>query len=555
LKTLVYLGLVNAWRNLGRSLLAVLAMGLAAMLMTGSLTLGEGYTAQRAWEYRAYLGGDILVYPDWTWPTESNVAGAPESGVGLSVLPRHFGSPLLYFHPDYYTTGYLTADDRTPSYSMFTTAAEMDRTMAGLTAHEGILWAEPYRSIPVMDGRLEIKGTGPGKPVSLAGFYLRSCPPNLLTQTMDDYPDQIRLTPRQGNIPPYVMVAHSGGEMLADKKTWESGVYVAYGSPLSGLGDEPLALVNRRAVIPRGSIRTQSVDLSGSGQTVVLTVPAIVPGDSGEGRPPYFDFSRPVTVEIKVVGAYDAATRLLSWVPGPGVSYHEQLYLETPEILLSPAAFDQILARAGLPEGQPPPVGALLLGLDDQSKVEEIAADLRAATPGYSIVSVAQEAAFANARLLPEPTYECPVEFRPRALPLRQPAIPADAGDIFGVVLFGFAGLVVAGNSTLMVLTRRTEFAILKAIGLRGFEVGVVVMVEVLTLSMIGLLIGFGAAEVGSLPVILTNSIGLGEVLRAVALDFGLVAAAALSCAVVFSLAPVYKTLRITVSEAMRGNG
>jgi len=123
------------------------------------------------------------------------------------------------------------------------------------------------------------------------------------------------------------------------------------------------------------------------------------------------------------------------------------------------------------------------------------------------------------------------------------------------VVLFGFAGLVVAGNSTLMVLTRRTEFAILKAIGLRGFEVGVVVMVEVLTLSMIGLLIGFGAAEVGSLPVILTNSIGLGEVLRAVALDFGLVAAAALSCAVVFSLAPVYKTLRITVSEAMRGNG
>jgi len=316
LKTLVYLGLVNAWRNLGRSLLAVLAMGLAAMLMTGSLTLGEGYTAQRAWEYRAYLGGDILVYPDWTWPTESNVAGAPESGVGLSVLPRHFGSPLLYFHPDYYTTGYLTADDRTPSYSMFTTAAEMDRTMAGLTAHEGILWAEPYRSIPVMDGRLEIKGTGPGKPVSLAGFYLRSCPPNLLTQTMDDYPDQIRLTPRQGN--------HSGGEMLADKKTWESGVYVAYGSPLSGLGDEPLALVNRRAVIPRGSIRTQSVDLSGSGQTVVLTVPAIVPGDSGEGRPPYFDFSRPVTVEIKVVGAYDAATRLLSWVPGPGVSYHEQ---------------------------------------------------------------------------------------------------------------------------------------------------------------------------------------------------------------------------------------
>jgi len=554
-RSLLYLGLVNAWRNIGRSLLAVLAMALAAMLMTGSLTLGEGYTAQRAWEYRAYLGGDVLVYPDWTWPTESNVANVKKGEVGMAILPRQFGSPLLYFHPDYYTSGYLTADPEAPTYSMFRTVAQMDEVVGRLTAHEGVTWAEPFRTVPIIRGRLQLRGGAGESTFSLSGFYLRSCPPNLLTGTAGNYPEQLRLSKYTGEVPPYVIVAHGAGEILADKKDWESGVFVTRGSALSGSGDEPLAIVNRRAVIGRDQIRARSVDLSGGGQRVSLTVPSIVPGDPDEGRPPYFDFSRPVTVEIKVVGTYDAATRLLDWVSSPQVSFHEQLYLEAPEFLLNPAAFDKILADAGLPEGQPPPVGALLLGLEDQSKAEEAAGELREAVPGYSVVTVARETAFANARLLPEPIYECPVDYRPRALPLRQPAIPADAGNIFGIVLFCFAGLVVAGNSTLMVLSRRTEFAILRAIGMRGFEIGLVVMVEVLTLSVIGLLAGFGAAEVGNLPVILTNAVGLGPALKAVALDFAVVALATLSCAVVFSLVPVSKTLRITVSEAMRGNG
>jgi len=121
--------------------------------------------------------------------------------------------------------------------------------------------------------------------------------------------------------------------------------------------------------------------------------------------------------------------------------------------------------------------------------------------------------------------------------------------------LFGFAGLVAAGNSTLMVLSRRTEFAILKAVGLRGFEIALVVMVEVVALAVVGLLIGFGLAEIGNLPIILTNKIGTRAVVAALLGDFSIVAAATLGCAVVFALIPVSKTLRITVAEAMRGNG
>jgi ABC-type antimicrobial peptide transport system permease subunit len=89
---------------------------------------------------------------------------------------------------------------------------------------------------------------------------------------------------------------------------------------------------------------------------------------------------------------------------------------------------------------------------------------------------------------------------------------------------------------------------------MRGFEIAIVVMVEVATLAFIGLLIGFTTAEIGSLPVLLTNKVGLAAALKGLARDFGIVAAATLTCALVFALVPVRKTLRITVAEAMRGN-
>jgi len=229
-----------------------------------------------------------------------------------------------------------------------------------------------------------------------------------------------------------------------------------------------------------------------------------------------------------------------------------------PTTSRSPAAFDAILAAAGLPEGQPPPVGAILVGLEDQLKAEEVVDDLRGSLPEYSVVTVARETAFANARHLPERSYEWFGIPQPKTLPLEQPTVPVESGDVFGLVLFGFAGLVIAGNSTLAVLTRRTEFAVLKAIGLRGFEIGLVVMAEVLTTAVIGLLIGFTAGEVSCLPMILSNStefgtVKLGAVLGTMASHFALVGGVVLLCAAAFSLFPVARTLRITVSEAMRG--
>ncbi|RJQ04914.1 MAG: ABC transporter permease [Bacillota bacterium] len=555
--TLVYLGLMNSTRNIGRSLLTVIAMALAAFMMTASLTVGEGYTAVRAAEYRAYLGGDVLVYPTWAWPTEYDVVSIEEGDVRLAVMPEHFGSPLRYFHPDYWAGGYLTvAPGGAPTYSMFSDRAHMDRTVSAVESVRGVAGTVPYTAIPVMKGSLGFEGlgAGPATQVPLDGYFLRACPPNLLADAPAGTPPELRLVEdaRSINPPRTVSVVASAGETLFDKKTWKSGVVHSGGRPLSSAeGDELVAVVNRRAVTARRDIGGPGVYLPPGGQTVTLTLPRIVPAGDGAF---IYDFSDPVVVDLRVVGTYDVSSRLLNWMPARGMTVYEQLFLEAPELLLTEEAIDRLLALMGLPPGELPPVGALAVSLTDQSKAEEMTSALRTAVPGLSVVSVAAEASFANARNLPERSYECPFENMPAPRPLRQPAVPAEAGNILGFVLFGFAGLAAAGNSTLLVLSRRTEFAILKAIGMRAYEVALVVMVEVVTLAVIGLAVGFALGEITALPVILTNSVGTITVLRALAGDFGIVAGATLGCSILFSLVPMSKTLSITVAEAMRGN-
>lgn len=552
--TLIYLGLVNSLRNIGRSLLAVAAMALAALMMTGSLTLGEGYTALRSAEYRAFLGGDILVYPAWAWPTERDVANLEPGSVRVAVLPYHFASPLAYFHPDYYVEGYLTTAPTAPRYSMFSDADQMAALIETASAHPEVTGVVPYTAVPVMSGSLELDAGRGSTRVPLEGYVLRACPPNLMGDAGAEIPHELRLVSAMA-IPPSVTVYHAAGMTLSDVMFWEPGVSIVDGRPLAGTdGDAPVAIINRRSVIRREQLNTHAVVFSQGVQTVRLTLPSIVPGGSASGGTPYYDFGRPVTVDIEVVGSYDVASRLLSWTPMAEVSQHEQLYMEAPELLLSQAVIERILEAMGLPPGGLPPVGAVALTLTNQTKAAAVSEELRETIRDFSVVSVVQETTYANARHLPEKIYESPVEMRPTPLPLRQPAIPSDAGNIYGILLFGFAGLVAAGNSTLMVLSRRTEFAILKAIGMRGFEIAIVVMVEVATLAFIGLLIGFTTAEIGSLPVLLTNKVGLAAALKGLARDFGIVAAATLTCALVFALVPVRKTLRITVAEAMRGN-
>lgn len=55
-------GILNAWRNLDRSLLAIVSIAIAAAFMTNAVVYSRGYPKRKDAQYRALIGGEISAY-------------------------------------------------------------------------------------------------------------------------------------------------------------------------------------------------------------------------------------------------------------------------------------------------------------------------------------------------------------------------------------------------------------------------------------------------------------------------------------------------------------
>lgn len=111
------LGFVNITRQLGRSLLALISLVLAAMSLTNSLSISLGYPAQAFANYRDYLGGDIVVYP-------TNIMGNPATAqhLGLYRLQSDSFSTFTTLYPHLEREGFLA--ETTPVLKPF---SDMDK--------------------------------------------------------------------------------------------------------------------------------------------------------------------------------------------------------------------------------------------------------------------------------------------------------------------------------------------------------------------------------------------------------------------------------------------
>lgn len=105
---LLSLAIVNVWRRLSRSTLTLLAMGVAAAVLTAGLSLSQGIMRYAFYEYRTYYGGDILVFsPGFVGatPIEETSSARLES----RLLHDSGFNPLLRLYPAFQTEGYLAA--------------------------------------------------------------------------------------------------------------------------------------------------------------------------------------------------------------------------------------------------------------------------------------------------------------------------------------------------------------------------------------------------------------------------------------------------------------
>lgn len=145
---LIQLAIANVWRRLSRSTLTLLAMGVAAAVLTSGLSLSQGIVRFAYSDYRSYYGGDILVFsPGFIGAAPVNEASGQT--IVRRVLHDSGFNPLLKLYPDFRVDGYLAEDAW--KYQALAAAWESPDPQAG------IIETTPYRVMPAIAQNTEVE--------------------------------------------------------------------------------------------------------------------------------------------------------------------------------------------------------------------------------------------------------------------------------------------------------------------------------------------------------------------------------------------------------------
>lgn len=508
------LGILNSRRNLNRSLMTLAVMAMAGLMMTASLSVRLGYATGTAIPYRAFLGGDILIYPGRVLVEAAHLA-QDEQWVWLREGGDITG-PLAYFHPTARHPGLVQPLDTPRELAR---SAPAFRDLVGLIAGvSGVARVTPYWTIPV--------------PVL--------------------HPDQ----PAGAGAPRPVF----GSVLRAKEVTTDSGLarfLSEYDLMVSGRYFRPeddgrmVALVDASRQLVDGTILSL-------GQQIQLVLPR--PFRDAEGRP-RLDYTRPTTVELTIIGTYRLPSRSLVWeeeTPAGPATRSEQLFFTTPEIIVPQGTMERIAGLAtgagDLAEVLSP--AALLVTVDNFAFVEAIVSKLQALLPETSVVSVPQEVTRASLYGLPEPIFQAPSALRPvhrlEDLWPGQWGRSVDVSPLLNTMLFLVAALVAATNATILVLDRRRELGVLKAVGARSQDIVVMIMTEVMVLAFAGATLGFLVVRAYATIVLVTTGTPWQLIAQLAWQEWLMVLGVTGSVSLVFSLIPALSTLRMTASEVLR---
>lgn len=101
----IRLGIINIVRQLGRSTLSLVSLVLAAVALTSSLTVQQGYPAEVYSNYRDWMSGEIMLYPTRFLSTPSD-----RGDLQLHRLPQNEFSTLTLFYPHLTREGFLAVE-------------------------------------------------------------------------------------------------------------------------------------------------------------------------------------------------------------------------------------------------------------------------------------------------------------------------------------------------------------------------------------------------------------------------------------------------------------
>ncbi len=525
------LGLVNVRRNLGRSMLAVTGATLAAMIITSMIALSSGYPAMGWMSMRAFMGADVIVYHTPHLVRPGSLGGGPlaagvatgpvaagaidpvAAGVAtespaewsFATVPIDQYSDLQSFHPELYSHGFLSPQgDEFPPLDV----SAVESTLAASGHVKGVSPAYFLPSVRLefdVPDRESPEGT---RTVALPRTVLRSRDFGFQA-AVGGWPfDQLLV---EGRVP-------GPGEKFA----------------AVGLVDAMLSQFGHEEVPRPGTVAR-------------LYVPRVAVEPGGEW---VIDYTHQTRFDIEVVGNYATPTGVVAWTSPDGTTMVEEQFWITPQVQVPEGFFAGVFAAVS---GGADLTHALQIGVavTPFSEVENIAAAIQGQLPGASVISVPRQADIAAVRGLPAAAIRAPLEVLGDPT-VQQIGLPVDLNQAIIVMVSLIAALLLAANMLFLVAQRRREIGVLKAIGARARDIGLMILTEALTLNLAGMVIGFLVIRVFATWTLISNKIPLAEIGRTTLSDFLVVATAGASAAAAFGLLPAWQMARLTSLEVLR---
>ena len=485
------LGLVNAWRNVTRSILAILSMAFACAFLTYSFSLSRGYADETAFAYRAVLGGDVLVYEK---PFRGDSLQTDDYW-SYQVLRYSPLTDLADFHPELFSSGYLSA---------YTHSDPLDsQRLADLEAAAHVRAVYPRYQIPAYTTHTIGENT-----------YFRPTPLRGRDAAKD------------------AMLVRSPEDFIIEGRWFTEA-------------DEgkPVAVVSSY----QHDYEDISTELPHVGDILRVNIPHLLRNNTSY----HVDVDNQTWIELEIIGIINVETRSLTWNSNSSF-LSESLYWILDEIQVPLGTWQSIWS--GIADVPYIPEQASLV-MDDVLFLEDYLIDLRASFPQHSFLSAMERSNRAQLNRYNEThAVHAPEEVYFHVDRSDGLTFSEDLRLPISVALLLNAALVISANLLIMVGERKREVGILKAVGATGYEVIGMVLIEAMVIASIGGTAGFAVIRIQSALNQLTNAASIGLLLAQIAIDALMAIGVSMLVSLLFGLVPALKMARLSVMEVLRND-
>ena len=490
------LGAKNAWRNLARSLLAIISMGFASAFLAYVLTLGRGYSQGAGQPLRQMLGGEISVYQ------QKLVSELPSNPTDFefSIETLNPFTDLSFFYTGYEQKGYMTGSSMDDENWL-----HLEQQLLDQPSISGVY---PVYRLPAFEQFIE--GSGESSIVSKVSLYGKGLnQENMAERSLASYVDS--------------------GRWFEDSDD-----------------NRHVAVISTNQVLPPGVAGHKVGDM------VQIEIPRIVETVKGKE----IDWLNPITVDFEIIGSVALHTRDVDFFV-VGELKTEQIHGYHNDIYIPLSTWKEIWGTVALEQTYLP--GEYILQVDTLTYLEDIVYTLREQYPNIQVNSIpVQNEWMLNQFLIePEQAFSRVPAARLSALKETKQAntqgvIIADLRvPIVTLVLFN-AALLLTANILILIIERKREMAVLKSIGAKKADIVTMIMSEAVLITFLGASSGYLIVSIPNILNQFSNSVSGLQIVWGVLLNSAYVLTITCGCAALFSFVPGLQIASKSVMEVLR---